>query len=350
DVSESIINFYRFWLFWNIFGFIYGLFVAKDYFDWKFLFLSSFSFSLIPLAFFFGKNIPIALNIFRFVLKYLFPFGFLLIPLTFITNEELYSRIMIPVSLFILFIPYLKTKWKILIVLVMLISILMVIDFRTNIIKIGVSLGLLSLYYFKDFIRQYWLRAIHILMFITPLTLFTIGIWGNYDIFANLAEKENYTITDDKGTDENLFSDTRSFLYSEVLSTLKGNGNWFIGESSAGSYHTDWFYDEGGAINDKRYESEVGILNILLRNGIVGVIIYSLLLFTVSYIAINRSNNQLAKILGLYIAFHWALSFIEEYTQYDLNFYFLWLVIGLVSTSSFRSINDRAISYFLRRI
>ena len=117
-----------------------------------------------------------------------------------------------------------------------------------------------------------------------------------------------------------------------------------FGEGGAGKYKSKYL----GDINGWRYGSEVGILNILLYDGIIGVMIYFLLLFAVSFIAIYRSNNYLSKLLGLFIASRFLLSFIEEFTQYDMNFYFFWIAVGMVSSSHFRKISDEQLKkYFL---
>lgn len=332
---------------WNIISLLRGVLLATDYWDWKFLFFSSLSFSFIPMAFYLGKNLAIVKTIFKFVINYLFPFGFLLIPLTLISNDELYSRIMIPVGLFIIFIPYLKLKWKLLIVLVAATSILIVVGFRSNIIKISFSVLLLVLCFGAYYIHKNWLKLFHIALFSIPIVFFALAVTDRYNIFSEIGnEDELYTINK-SGDEENLMTDTRTFLYVEVLSSLSNSGNWLFGESAIGSYQTDWFYDEGGAMKGKRYGSEVGVLNNLMRNGIIGVVVYFLLLATVSYNAIQNSNNFLAKVLGLFIAFRWTYSFVEEFTHYDLNFYFFWIVMGLISSKQFRTMSDLEVKKFL---
>lgn len=347
EIPNPIKNLFILWLAWNIFNLIRGGFLASYYWDWKYLFFNSFSFSLIPMVFFLGKNLMISRTIFTFTLKYLFPFGFLVIPLTLVTNEELYSRLMIPISLFMVFIPYLKIKWKLLIIIVATTSILMVIGFRSNIIKASFSVILLLIYYFHYYIHLNWVKIAHFFLFALPLVLFTLGATDTYNIFHERSEEEGYYTTDNLGNEENLMTDTRTFLYVEILSSLKNSGNWIIGEGAAGSYESEWFYDDGGAIEGKRYGCEVGILNILMRFGIIGVIIYFCLLFSVSYYAIYFSSNLLSKLLGLFIAFRWTYSFVEEFTTFDLNFYFFWLIIGLVSSVAFRSLNDTEIRNYL---
>jgi len=349
-IPKSIQNLFKLWLFWNIFNLIRGAFLASDYWEWKDLLFSGISFSLIPLAFFLGKNILIAQTIFRYTIKYLFLFGFVFIPLTLVTNEELYSRLMIPISLFILFIPFLKLKWKVLVLIVATISIFMVIGFRSNIIKITFSAILLISYYLRNYISRNWLRFAHLSMFAVPILLFSLAISGQYNIFEELAKEEGYETLNREGEQENLMSDTRTFLYVEVLSSINYTEDWIIGKSAIGSYQSDWFTDDGGAMNGKRTGCEVGMLNILLRYGIIGVFLYFLILFTVSRYAIINSSNYLAKMIGLFIAFRWTYSFVEEFTIFDLNFYFFWLSIGIVSSARFRNMSDNEIRNYFETI
>ena len=340
-------NIFYFWLGWNILNIIRGAFLAGDYWEWKFMLLSSLGFSLIAMVFFVGNNLLFARGIFNFYLKWIFTLGFLIIPLSLVTNDQLYSRLMIPIGIFILFIPYLQFKWKLLIIIVAITSILLVIGFRTNIIKIVFSVLLLSLYYFRDLIRQSWIRLAHFILFFGPIVFFVLAATGIFSLFSELSTKDEYTITDSQGNESNLTSDTRTFLYEEVMQSMDNIPNWLIGKSASGSYTSQWFYNTGGAMEGKRFNAEVNILNILLHQGIIGVIIYFLLLYKVSYLAIQNSNNILSKMLGLVIASRWLLSFIEEYTLYDLNFFFFWLIMGLISTTGFRKLNDNELqNYF----
>ena len=347
STPKLIQTLFKLWLFINLISLVIGFFTAKDYWDWKFIFLSSISFSLISLAFFVGNNLYLAKISFGFVLKILFPFGFLLIPISLLVADQMYSRIMIPVSLFMLFIPFVKFKWGILIVLVAFTSMFMSFGFRTNLIKTGLSLLFLLIYYRRNIFSVAILKVLQISLFIIPIVLVVLAALGNYNFFADLEKNNKSELkTTKNGQETNLLGDTRTFLYQEVLLSLANSGNYILGEGAAGKYQSKYFDYFGD--NRGRYGSEVGILNILLYDGIVGVVIYFLLLFSVSYIAIARSNNYLSKMLGLFIASRFLLSFIEEFTQYDINFYFFWIAIGLVSSTQFRAMSDQQLkTYFL---
>ena len=348
EVPQPIRIMFTLWMINNVFNLFRAVFLASDYWEWKIIFTTSESFSLIPLVFFLGINLEIAKTVFTFCLKYLFPFGFVLIPLTFITNDELYSRIMIPIVLFILVIPYIKSQWKILLIVVTITSIAMNIGFRSNLIKSTSSALLLLIFYFQDYIRLSWIRLARWFFFIIPIVLLALALTGTYNLFDEISQDEKYEFTDDSGNQQSLTADTRTFLYEEVItSVIKSDALWF-GKSAIGSYTSEFFTDlTGTSESNKRFGCEVGILNFFMRYGIVGVSIYLLLLLTVSYYAINRSNNTLAKMIGLFIAFRWTYAFIEEFTQYDLNFYFFWFAVGLVSSTSFRKMNDNELKIYL---
>ena len=121
-----------------------------------------------------------------------------------------------------------------------------------------------------------------------------------------------------------------------------------FGSGASGKYSTIRFENAGGGINGLRYRCEVHFLNIFLYFGLVGVISYTLLLFIVCYHGIYNSNNILAKMLSLLIASRFLLSFIEEFTQYDMNFFFFWLIVGLVSSKQFRSMSDQQVKSFFK--
>lgn len=225
----------------------------------------------------------------------------------------------------------------------------MAYGFRTNIIKVVFSLIFLFFYYYRNIFRTGWVNAVQISLFVLPVILLIFAISGKFNFFTEMEKTSGSSYKATKNGEEmDMFGDTRTFLFNEVFSSLNKSGHWIFGEGGSGSYKSIFFYDDGGAIKGRRYTTEIGMLNILLRNGFLGVIVYSLLLIVVSTIAINNSNNYLSKMLGLFIASRFLLSFIEEYSQYDLNFFFFWLVIGLVSSNRFRSMNDRQIKkYFL---
>ncbi len=338
------------WLFYLIFNLIRGAFLAENYWEWKELFLSILPFSLLPLVYYLSQNLEIANTIFGFVTKYLFQWGFILIPLTLFSDRELYSRLMASISLFILFLPYCKPNKKILIIIVALTSVFIILAFRSNLLRISFSFILLLVYYFRKYISVNWFRILHFIFFALPVIFATLAISGEFNILAEIGNNQGVEFVDNTGVSNDIFHDDRTFLYSEVFGSFISPIDIIIGKSAIGYYISDWFYDDGGAINGKRFGTEVGILNIFLKGGITGVIIYLFLMYIVTWYAINRSSNNLSKLLGIFIAFRFTYSFIEEFTNYDMNCFFVWIAVGLISSPRFRNMSDKEISSYFKLI
>ncbi len=344
SIPKSIVVTYIALLFWNVATIVHGLFTAENYWEWKLLFISSGLFLLVPLVFFIGKNLSLSNYSFSIFFKYGLTFGFFLLPLAQLTNEELYARIMIPISIFVIFIPYIKTKYKLLVIIVAVVSLISILDFRSNIVRILISFLILGTYYFRAFFPNFLFKVFHALIFLAPIIFLFLAVFANYNIFTKLSENQGYEVKTNANDASNLTGDTRTFLYVEVFNAMTSDGRWLFGQGAVGKYKSVYFTDL--VTGNMRYNTEVGFLNTLLYSGLIGVVLYFLILFISSYYAIYRSKNLLCKMLGLLIASRWLLFFLEEFTQFDLNFYFLWLIIGLISTNQFRNLKSEELKVF----
>lgn len=151
-----------------------------------------------------------------------------------------------------------------------------------------------------------------------------------------------------EGYDDNLAADTRTFLYIETFKTLINNDSLTIGEGAAGSYISEWEFEY--LIDNRRYATEVGFLNVLLHSGIIGILLYFLLILVSSYYALVKSNNDLVKMLGLFVAFRWIVFFIEDMTAYNINLFFFWISIGLCLSNQFRLMTNSDLVLFFKKI
>lgn len=333
-------------LVWNIFSIIRGLYAANDYYDIKFISETSFLFMMIPLAMVIGLHQTYTIKVFSSIIKILFLFGFILIPLALVTNIQLYARLMIPISSFIIISPFLNKRWRYLIYFVAFVSILSSLSFRINMIRIIVAIFIVILYEINRYLKINLFKIVHKLFFLTPIILLYLAINDQFNIFSFQEKDNKYDISDSKGGTRNLFEDTRTFLFVDVFTSLQSNNNLVIGEGAVGKYKTDRYsFDDRG-----RYMTEVGFLNTLLFSGLIGVFIFFIFLIVVSYFAIYRSNNYLCKMLGLLISFRWVLFFVEEFTLFDLNFFFYWIIIGLISSNKFRKLSNNDVKLMLSRI
>lgn len=335
-----------FWL-WAFITFLHGIVNAHDYWDWKILLLGYLPSVAVSLAVVLGINFDYSSKIFRFLLFKLFPISFIFIPFTLAYTDEFYSRLVMPVCLFILITPYLQNKWRILVISVAVISIVMDVTYRANAVRLLIPLMLLILFYFRVILQSKFMNFVLISLFCIPLIFLFLGINGNFNVFSEkIVNYETKIILQGESSTSNIADDTRTFLYKEVFySMVKRNSSFIFGEGGSAGYQTDYFSD--AVLNQKgRYRSEVGFLNTFLYSGVVGVLLYSLVLFVPAYYAINRSNNRLCKMIGLFLAARWSLSFVEEIAQFDMNFFFLWLMIGLCLSNRFRALTDAQMAIY----
>jgi hypothetical protein len=343
-VSRESQRIIRVWLLLLFSAILRGIILSENYWDWKYLLLQGIGFTMVSLFYHVGTNMNHVRLILDVIFRRLFPLGILLIPLSFLTNIELFSRVMISSVFLIAFIPYLTFIRKVLLLIVIFVSVSMVLDFRTLQIKIAIAFFLMFLIYILEIKSKSFLLTFHKAIFVLPFVFVFLSISYNYNVFIDsLAVDENSSefIVEVNGNESNLLTDTRTFLYVETLESLPEINQLIFGKSIVGSYKSDFFLGWGGADeNGIRYESEVGILNYLLKYGLLGVFLFLILIYRITYIGIKYGQNKLVIVLSFSLAFRWPLMFIEEYTQYDMNIFAFWIFMGLISNKDFQKMKD----------
>lgn len=335
-----------FW-FWAFITFIRGVSNARDYWDWKVLFLGYLPSVVISLAVVLGINFDYSAKMFRFILLKLFPISFIFIPFALAYSDEFYARLVMPVCLFILISPYLPKAQRILVITVAITSIAMDITYRANALRLVIPLMLFLLFYFRLVLQSRWMNLVLAGLLCIPLIFLTLGVSGKFNVFAeNKLDYEKSVVVQGGSGTSNISTDTRSFIYNEVFYSMsKRNSSFILGEGGGAGYQSEFFAD--AILTEKgRYRSEVGFLNTILYSGGIGVLLYALVLFVPAYYAINKSNNRICKMIGLFLATRWGLSFVEDIAQFDMNFFFLWLMIGLCLSNRFRAMTDTQIAIY----
>ena len=90
-------------------------------------------------------------------------------------------------------------------------------------------------------------------------------------------------------------------------------------------------------------------MNVYIKYGLIGVLIYFFVVYKITDNALRHSKSNLVKLLALLLAMRWPLMFIEEFTQYDLNFAFFWLFMGFISSNRVLSFNDTQLKELFKR-
>lgn len=345
---------YRFvhlYLVWIIFNIIRGFFVAETYWDFKNLFDVSMALLLVVVVYT-ANNLNYIQTIFRAYFKYAIPVFFL----TFLLySPGAYGFYLVPVSFMMLFFPLLSNRNKIIISLFTLLVMTVDLGARSNVIKFGVPVMLLSIYYFRRVINLKILETLRKILFVFPMLFFALGASGVFNIF-NMDDyiRGNYyyssKISDGDREKISLKTDTRTFIYEEVFNTAKVYNTWWFGRSPARGNITTQFADTDLNKRGERYANEATIPNVFTWMGVVGVALYLLVFYRASYLAINKSNNTFAKILGIYIAFRWVYAWVEDVNNFSINYFVLWIMIGLCFSEFFRKMNNREMTIWVRGI
>lgn len=91
----------------------------------------------------------------------------------------------------------------------------------------------------------------------------------------------------------------------------------------------------------ERYQNELCHLNIFTWLGVIGMLLYTLIYIRSSYLAVYRSNSYFLKLIGVFIAFHWAYGWIEDTTNFDILNISLWSAISMGLSSQFRAMTNQ---------
>jgi hypothetical protein len=343
---EKNIPIITYYLFWMIVCIIRGIRVAENHWEWKHIIEASFCLLLPYLVYSF--SIPVILQrIFNYWIRFALPL-FLVIPL--FISQDAYGLYLAPILILVLFLPAYNNIWKVILILLTLLSIFVDFSARSNVIKFSISFLLMSTYCFHQFIPNKVYKLLRIFLLLFPLVFFLLGITGNFNIFK-ISDywKVGYQVETKTKTGEiissNLSDDNRTFIYKEVLSSAmiynyillgrtpaRGNDSTVFGNYSAEDLNTGKY---------ERFANEVGILNIFTWTGIIGVILYSFIFFRASYLGIYRSNNTFIKLMGIFVAFRWMYSWVEDYFNFRIMSFVLWMMIAMCFSEAFRKMNDK---------
>lgn len=346
----------KIYIFWIIICIIRGMFIAENYWEWKNLITTSFIL-IMPLFVFISSNEDILSKIIQTWVKFAIPFFFIFF--IFILNTEAYGRYFVPLSFLALFFPLLSLKWKFIILSFTFFIIFIDLTARSNVIKAIVPLFFSFLYYFRKFFITKFLKLFHFFLIIMPFIFFILVLTGGFNIFKMNeyidGEYESSTIVED-GSQENesLTTDTRTFLYVEVLQSALKNNYLVFGRTPARGNDSVMFGDQvESETNSKKYErhsNEVAVLNIFTWTGLIGLLLYYLIFIKASYLAVYSSNNVFIKILGTYVAFRWCFAWVEDFSKFDLTNIFLWIAIGMCFSEHFRSMDNFMFKNTVRNI
>ena len=345
DEDRRATNLLKWFLVWNVFNIARGIFVAEGYWGYKGLTDMSMALLLAIVAYLALDKEKVQ-SILSFFLKYALPLAIFVFPFLTIGTWAWY---LFPLVLLIFFFPALPLRGKVIVAIVTIIAVVGDLSTRSNVIKYGLPVILLLAFYTTRYfsLSGKLINGLQIIFLLMPLMFFTLAVTGTFQVFKmNEYLKGEYVEvrknSQGEVVKEDLTADTRTFIYVEVLQSALKNNYWLIGRSPARGNETVAFASlaEETTGRPERLRNEVGILNTFTWTGIVGVILFFLVFAKASFLAVSKSNNIYMKMIGLFVAFRWAYSWVEDYQAFDVNNFVIWLMVGMCFSSSFRKMTD----------
>lgn len=342
----------KWYMLWNIFNIVRGIFVAELYWDYKGLTDMSMAL-LMPIVAYMALDKERVRAIFAFFIKYALPLAIILFPLQGSTSWGWY---LFPVSVLMLFLPALPIRGKIIVIIVTIIAGFADLGTRSHVIKYGVPVLLLLAFYSTRYfaLSGKLIKLAQKGIIVMPLLFFVLAVTGAFEIFKmDQYIKGDYVEvrknSEGEVVEEDLTVDTRTFLYVEVLQSAIKNNYWLIGRSPARGNETVHFAHLGKETTGRpeRLRNEVGILNVFTWTGVVGIILFFLVFYQASFLAVYRSRNIYTKLIGVFVAFRWAYSWVEDYQGFDMNNFVLWLMIGMCFSTTFREMNNTEVKLWV---
>lgn len=355
--NRDVMLFVKLYLLWNIFSIFRGMLIAETYWDWKSLVVNTFGL-LMPIIAYISSNKERVKSILSFYIKYALPLSIIIL-VTLIRPISTWTHFFYPITFLIFFFPVLSIRWKSLLIFLTLFSILSDLQTRSSLFKFGVPVLLLGIYYFRHIIASVKiLEVIRKILTLVPWLLFFLAVSGIFNVFKiDEYIKTDYVATTTDATGEvieqEITQDSRTPIYEEVLNSAQNNNYWFIGRSPArGNDIVNLIQYLNEDIDDRmeRRSNEASVLNVFTWTGILGVLLYFLVFYRASWLAVNQSNNIYSKLIGLFVAFRWAYAWVEDENVFNLNYFTIWLIIGICYSKSIRKMNNTEIKLWANEI
>lgn len=343
------------YLVWLVVCLIRGCFIADNYWDWKNLVVNTLCL-LLP-VFIIPFSIPrFPQYCLRQLMRYVLPI-FLVWGL-WVINRGRYQFNLGFVYILAFFIPFAPKRWKVVVGGFTLLLLVAMLGARSQSLKAVVSILMCLAFYFSRYISTKIIKIVHLGLYIVPIVLLFLGISGKFNVLEDLSDNDGKyvesRVVDGKMEEEDLSADTRTFIYVEVLNSALDNNYVWAGRTPArGNDSMAFGAQMAEQLQVGRYErnkNELCHLNIFTWLGLVGMILYGLFYVRSSFLAVYKSKNNYIKLIGLFVAFHWAFGWLEDTNDFDILNISLWITIAMGLSETFRNMSDAEFRNWVRHI
>ena len=340
------------YIFLNIIIFVRGIFNSNSSQDWIVLFSSTiFTTTLFPLYIFTIKFDRLIL-IFRSILRIAIPLSFITYFFPPTNGFMSFQHNISIVYLFVFFLPFVDWKWKVFIIFLGFIGVTFDMTRRSFSINFLVSICVLAIYistntnFFTKISKFFFITFV-----LSPILFLILGLTGSFNVFT-VGEYFDNLVIGNHGNTRIALVDSRTAIYSDVFGELRNRDAFIWGLGGGGKTKTS-LSDNSNTLyyilyKEGRRGTESGMLNYFQWGGIITAFVYWLLLTTASYKAIYKSKNGFLKMLGLFMSFKVAYSFIEDTINVQISSFYLMLMIGICFNKCIRNVENNKIKEMVK--
>lgn len=349
------------YLLWATLGIFRGLLVASNYTEYRQLVYGSLC-TILPLIIWLFYDPLIVRKLYRLFIFPIIPVGLFFASQLFETGSEIIGwsfTFLFPLSLLIVLLPHYKKKWQFLIIVITSVLVIYNLLGDNKFICVAYAFALLigicsKLRFFDDsnMIRYLCYSCYAFSIFIFSFVLVDIG-----NVYIKNESKD--AILYKNYISQSKIEDTRSLIYIDVINSAIDNKYVLFGHTPARGNTIDvsgilFLYAYEGGMNDisfnhgERFSNEAAFLNIFTWLGLVGLILYSIIYFRASYLALVKSNNKYIKLFGCMVGGYWSLSFIGAINNVDLINFGIWSFIGVCYSDKFRQMSNQEFNNWVK--
>ncbi|HPR73357.1 MAG TPA: hypothetical protein PLX41_06805 [Bacteroidales bacterium] len=336
--GKSVLWLFELLFIWIIICFVRSLLEIRSLEELKRYFLSNYmAISLFPVLFFIvGINAKYFYSVNRII--FIYTALAVLISLPFINLFELMLFLTYPVFFVIITYPLRSSYGKLLLVLFSVLIVIFSLTNRAGILRILLSFSAVIAFYLLTYAKlsRKWINVLVFCILMVPVISLYMGVKGQSVFQLALGENaRSYSQLDP-------YADTRTFLYFEVFQDLKMNNAFLFGKGMNAGYYSAAFQTY------QRPIVEVCFLQVLLKTGIVGFLLYISIIISAIFKALSKSKSNYLKSLGLLLVGYTIMIFIENQIAYNLLNVLIWVVIGMCHSEELRRLTDKEIRSLFR--
>lgn len=303
-----------------------------------YLFNNYLGLSLFPILFFIaGVNSKYFFEINRALMIYTVMAA--IFSVFFIQFFEFQLFLLLPVFYLIITIPFRRAGGKILILLITISIIIVSFTNRAGLLRILISYSILGAFYLMQSIKinKKLLIFLVFLVLMIPIVSLYLGMKGVSIFQVVLGEDTN-------GYSQlNPYADTRTFLYYEVFQDIILNKSLVFGKGLNAGYESYSF----NTFN--RQVVEVGFLQLLLKTGVIGSVLYFAVIISAIFKALGRSGSLFMKALGLLLTGYLIMFFVENVLAYNLLNIIVWFSVGMCYSPTLRGMNSKDFEHLFKK-